>query len=903
MAENGATDRLWYAMSAEAVFRELRSSPEGLDSIEVESRLDHYGANRLPPAMRRSTMARLGAQLNNVLIYILAASAVVTGFLAEWVDVGVILAVVAVNAAIGFIQEGRAERALDAIAGILSRRATVRRDGNYQDVDAARLVPGDVIELAAGDKVPADARLFDSRNLRIDESILTGESVPVEKHSAAAADDAELAMRRSMAWSGTLVTYGRGKAVVVATGPETEIGRLSGLLGTVETLRTPFTRQMANFGLWLSLAILGLAGITVAFGILIRHLPAMDMFLAGVGLAVAAIPEGLPAVVTITLAVGVQRMARRKAIIRRLPAVETLGSVGVICTDKTGTLTRNEMTVHSVLTGEDVFEVGGVGYDPHGAFSNEGLEIRPEEFGDLTELARAGVLCSDARMLRGEGSVKVEGDPTEAALLVVAAKAGLDPSMERSEFPRDDVIPFESERRFMASRHHDHAGHGFVVVKGAPEQVLDMCTQMRCRGEDVVLDHDAWRSRIYAFARRGERLLALAFRGFNEERDLCLEDVSDGLTLLGVVGMIDAPREEAIEAVTQCRLAGINVKMITGDHAVTAVEIGRQMGIGDGETVLTGHEIERLDDGALAEMVRKIDIFARTAPEHKLRLVQTLQSLGQVVAMTGDGVNDALALKRADIGIAMGERGTDVARETAPMILTDDNFSTIVAAVREGRTVYDNLKKTIMFILPTDGAEALVIIAAIALGVALPITPLQILWVNTITAVTLALPLAFESSEPDVMRRPPRDPTQRLLTPLILWRLVFVSFLGLAGTFGLFAWERMHGADLALSRTVAVNTLVIIEMFYLLNTRFLTVPVFSRAGLLGNPYVPLVIFLLVLAQIGFIYGEPLHAVFGTESIGLGSWLRSLGVGLLVLLLVELEKTVIRVSRGLRSMSA
>ena len=893
MAENQEAGRAWHAMEAEAVLRELRSSPEGLDSAEAERRLALYGANRLPPQHRRGPLLRLAGQLNNILIYVLMASAVITGFLGEWVDVGVISAVIIINAAIGFIQEGRAERALDAIAGMLSTRATVRRDGYYLETDAACLVPGDVIELVAGDKVPADARLFQSRNLRMDESVLTGESVPVEKNTGAAGADAELAMRRSMAWSGTLVTYGRGIAVVVATGPATEIGRLSGLLGTVETLQTPFLRQMARFGLWLSVAIVGLAGMTAVFGVLVRNLPVIEMFHAGVGLAVAAIPEGLPAVVTITLAVGVQRMARRKAIIRRLPAVETLGSIAVICTDKTGTLTRNEMTVHSVLAGGDALEVGGVGYDPHGRFLREGVEVAPDASGDLVELARAGVLCSDARKISGAEGARYEGDPTEIALLVLAEKTGLEPAMERVQFPRDDVIPFESERRFMASRHHDHAGHGFIVVKGAPEEVLGMCAHERRGGEDIALDHQAWRSHLYALARRGERLLALAFRSFDEEHDLRLDDVNGGLSLLGVVGMLDPPREEAIAAVAQCRAAGIDVKMITGDHAVTAVEIGRQMGIGDGETVLTGHELAKLDDAGLAAAVDRVDIFARTEPEHKLRLVRVLQGKGRVVAMTGDGVNDALALKRADIGIAMGERGTDVAREAAPMVLTDDNFSTIVAAIREGRTVYDNLKKTIMYLLPTSGAEALVIVAAIALGVALPITPLQILWVNTITAVTLSLPLALESPEKNVMRRQPRDPRRGLLTPFIVWRIVFVSVLGLVGTFGLFAWERMHGADLAVARTVAVNTLVIIEMFYLFNARFLTASLFNRAGLLGNPYVPLVIGLLVLAQIGFIYGQPLHTLFGTEAIGLASWLRSLGVGFLVMLFVELEKAVLR----------
>lgn len=883
----------WHALDSEAVFRQLDSGPDGLQSAEVEKRLARYGPNRIPPPRRRGPWKRLAAQLNNVLIHVLLGATLITALLREWANVGVILAVVVINATIGFIQEGKAERALAAIAAILPRRATARRNGAYTELDAERLVPGDVIEVVPGDKVPADARVFKCRNLRVDESVLTGESVPVEKTASAVDEHAELVSRRSMIWSGTLVTYGQARAVVVATGPATEIGRLSHLLGGVQTLQTPFLRQLGIFGRWLSITILILSAATVAFGVWVRALPVVEMFLAGVGLAVAAIPEGLPAIVTITLAVGVQRMARRKAIIRRLPVVETLGSVAVICTDKTGTLTRNEMTVRSLLTGEGFFAVSGVGYDAHGGFSREGVEVSPEREGILTEIARAGVLCSDARIASDPAGTRFEGDPTEIALLVMALKAGLSPPTERERFPRDDVIPFDSERRFMASRHHDHTAHAFITVKGAPEQVLDMCTRVRTQGEDVALDHEQWRARMYGMARHGERLLGIAFRPCKSRGELVAGEIEGGLTLLGIVGMIDPPRGEALEAVAQCRAAGIRVKMITGDHAVTAMEVGRQIGIGDGETVLAGHELDAMSDAELAARVDEVDVFARTAPEHKLRLIEILQARGAVVAMTGDGVNDALALKRADVGIAMGERGTDVAREAAPMVLTDDNFSTIVAAVSEGRTVYDNLKKTIMYLLPTSGAEALVIIVAILLGRALPITPLQILWVNTVTAVTLSLPLAFEFPERNVMRRPPRDPREHLITPLIAWRIVFVSFLGLAGTFGLFTWERLHGADLAVSRTVAVNTLVLIEMFYLFNVRHFTASIFSRFGLLGNRYVPLVIAILLLAQMPFIYAPPLHELFGTAAISPLAWLRSLAVGVLVMMLLELEKALIR----------
>lgn len=886
-------DYQWHALESGRVFNLLKSRPQGLTDSEFASRSLSYGPNRLPAASRRSAIMRFASQFKNILIYVLLGAAVITSLLHEWANVAVILAVVLVNAVIGFIQEGKAERALEAIAGALPRRAQVRRNGRSLEIDAEMLVPGDVIELSAGDKVPADARLFMGRGLRCDEGLLTGESGPVGKDPAPVDSGADLALRRCMLWSGTVVTYGQGAAVVTETGGSTEIGRISALVSTVKELETPFTRQMTRMGRWLSMGILAVAGATVAFGIFVRRIGAIEMLLAGVGLAVAAIPEGLPAIVTIALAIGVRRMAKRQTIIRRLPAVETLGSVSVICSDKTGTLTRNEMTACSIVSTEGTYAVSGVGYDLHGIVTLGDEPVSPATDATLGELGRAGLLCNDARIVNVDGQVRYEGDPTEIALVVLAAKLGYDPSHERDEYPRDDVIPFDPERRFMVTKHHDHASHHFAVIKGAPEVLLEMCAFQRQQGQDVAIDLDYWRKSTEQRARHGERLLAVAFQSLTADSPLALKEIEGGLTLLGIAGLFDAPREEAVSALKECRHAGIEVKMITGDHAVTAMEIGRQMGIGDGNRTLTGREIDLLDNRAMEQAVNDVDVFARTTPEHKLRLVKALQAQHRIVAMTGDGVNDAPALKQADIGIAMGMRGTDAAKEAAPMVLADDNFATIVQAVKEGRTVYDNLKKTILFILPTAGAEALVIIAAILLGISLPITPLQILWVNTVTAVTLSIPLVFEPPEEGVMQRPPRDPKRGVLGPIVLWRIVFVSVLGLVGTFGLFIWERRVGVGLAEARTVAVNTLVLIEVCYLFNVRFLVAPAFRRIVATWNPYILLVVCLLLLAQLAFVYAGPMQELFSTAGIGTLAWLRSLGVGMAVFLIVEVEKSLIR----------
>jgi magnesium-transporting ATPase (P-type) len=864
----------WHALENARVFTALDAGPDGLATDKVNLRLEEYGPNRLPEPKTRGPLVRFVYQFHNVLIYVLLAASGITAMLGHWVDAGVILGVVVVNAVIGFVQEGKAENALKAIRRMLSPQAVVLRDGQRLTLPSDELVPGDVVFLQSGDKVPADLRLFRLKSLQIQEAVLTGESVAVEKCIEPVTDDTELGDRRSMAYSGTLVTYGQGCGVVVATGAGTEIGRISTLLARVETLTTPLLRQMSHFARWLTGVIIVIAGVTFMFGIVVRDYPAAEMFLAAVGLAVAAIPEGLPAIMTITLALGVQRMAQRHAIIRRLPAVETLGSVTVICSDKTGTLTRNEMTVQTVATASGLFEVTGGGYDPHGCFLFDDREIVLEDHPILSELTRASLLCNDAALHERHGEWVLQGDPTEGALLTLGIKTGLDPSFEQERWPRTDVIPFESEHRFMATLHHNHAGHGFAYIKGAPERLLEMCVSQRTRGGDVPIDPGYWQQQIQAMACQGQRVLAIAFKSVGEDhRELKFSDMETGLTLLGIAGMIDPPREDAIRAVHRCQSAGIQVKMITGDHAVTAVAIGAQMNIGDGEKVLTGRELEIMDEDALRAAVDEVDIFARSSPEHKLRLVKAMQANGQVVAMTGDGVNDAPALKRADVGTAMGQNGTEVAKEAAEMVLADDNFASIAHAVEEGRTVYDNLKKAILFILPTNGGEALTIIAAILLGRMLPITPVQILWVNMITAVTLALALAFEPAERNIMQRPPRDPREPLLTGMFIWRITFVSLILVTGTFGLFLWEREQGASIELARTVAVNTLVMFEIFYLFNSRYIKANVLNFEGLLGNRYALIAVGVLIVFQLCFTYLGPMQTLFGTAAIDLTMWVR------------------------------
>ena len=884
----------WHALDSHSIFERLTSSENGLTQQDALQRLQKHGANCIKPPPKKSAFMRFFLQFHNVLIYVLLAAVIITALLGHWIDSSVIAGVVLINAIIGFIQEGKAEKALDAIRQMLSHQAMVKRDGKFIMVPAEQLVPGDVVLLQSGDKVPADLRLFKTRELRIEEAMLTGESVPVEKAIEAVSEHVAIGDRYCVAYSGTLVTYGQAQGVVVATGDKTEIGRISSLLREVQELMTPLLRQMAVFAKWLTIAIAVLAAATFVYGVLLQNYPLGDMFLAAVGLAVAGIPEGLPAIMTITLAIGVQRMAKKHAIIRRLPAVETLGSVTVICSDKTGTLTRNEMTVQTVATAAGVFNVSGAGYDPHGVFQLNGDEVTADQYPLLKEVTQAGLLCNDATLTEKNAQWLLSGDPTEGALLTLALKAGLEHHYYQTQYPRTDAIPFESQHRFMATLHHDHTGHGFIYVKGAPERVLEMCHQQRMHGEDVALDKTYWEATMHNMASQGQRLLAIAFKpASNNHNELSFKDIEGGLTLLGVVGIIDPPRQEAIEAVRACQSAGIRVKMITGDHAITASAIGAQMGIGDGTKAVIGTELETVSHQQLKDIVQHTDVFARVSPEQKLQLVIALQSLGEVVAMTGDGVNDAPALKRADVGVAMGHKGTEVAKEASEMVLTDDNFASIAKAVEEGRTVYDNLKKAILFILPTNGGEAFTIIAAIVMGRMLPITPAQILWINMITAVTLALTLAFESAERNVMQRPPRDVKEPLLSRFLIWRIIFVSLILVTGTFGLFLWERENGASIELARTVAVNTLVMFEIFYLLSARFLIAPSLTAQGFTGNRYVIYAIVILIIFQLCFTYLSPMQALFATVDMSFEAWSRVIVVASSVLFLVELEKVIIR----------
>ncbi len=885
----------WHTLPSDEVFSRLASTSRGLDKSVAEKRLQQSGLNRLQTEQVHSPLRRFFQQFHNMLIYVLLIAGVITLFLGHWIDSGVIFAVVLINAIIGFIQEGKAQKALDAIRNMLTQQALVRRNGSLQTINTEMLVPGDVVLLQSGDRVPADLRLFKSRQLRIDESLLTGESVAIEKFDKISAPDTVLAERYGMAYSGTLVTYGQGAGVVVATGNDTEVGRISNLLRTVTPLTTPLLRKIAAFARWLTAAILLMAGLTFVFGVLVKGYSAGEMFLAAVGLAVAAIPEGLPAIMTITLAIGVQRMAQRNAIIRRLPAVETLGSVTVICSDKTGTLTRNAMTAKTVVTATDTYAVSGGGYDPHGEFSIAGQTIDVENHPVLLELSRGAMLCNDAKLQFIDEDWQLQGDPTEGALMVLGMKAGLNVGFQNEEWPRDDVIPFESEHRFMATLHHDHAGHGFIYLKGATEDILSMASYQRMRGEDVPLDTVYWYECMHKMAESGQRVLAIAFKTTGaDHHELQFSDVNGGLTLLGLIGIIDPPREEAIEAIQRCGSAGINVKMITGDHAVTALAIARQMGLGKNDLqAVTGTELNKIDDESLRELVRQADVFARASPEQKLRLVKALQANGEVVAMTGDGVNDAPALKRADVGMAMGRKGTEVAKEAAEMVLADDNFASITKAVEEGRLVYDNLKKAILFILPTNGGEALTLITAIVLGRMLPITAAQILWINMITAVTLALALAFEPAEGDVMARPPRQVDEPVFSPFLIWRILFVSVLLASGTFGLFIWERLQGVGIDHARTLAVNALVMFEIFYLFNARFLLRNSFTLQTLFSNRYVMIAIATLLIFQVLFTYWPPMQQIFATAALSIDEWGKIVLVASSVLFVVELEKWLIR----------
>ncbi|HSP29277.1 MAG TPA: cation-transporting P-type ATPase [Ilumatobacteraceae bacterium] len=889
-SHDGSSTVIVHAGTVEEVLGQFGADRDGLSSGEATRRLAEAGPNRLPDAEKESLLVRILKHFNDVLIYILLVAAMVTALLGHWIDSFVIFGVVVINAVIGFVQEGKAEEALEGIRNMLSLDAQVRRDGHWTHVLAELLVPGDIVRLRSGDRVPADVRLFETINLQIEESALTGESVATHKHPDPVHEDAGIGDRSGMAFSGTLVTSGRGVGVVTATGVATEIGRINTMIGEVETLATPLTRQMATFGKQLSVAIVALAVAVFLTGLLLHDTAVSELFLAAIGFSVAAIPEGLPAILTITLAIGVQRMAGRNAITRRLDAVETLGSVTVICSDKTGTLTKNEMTARRAVTRAGCYEVSGSGYSPVGEVSLDGSRVLLDDRADLAALVEAMAIANDSVVVEEAGRWTVDGEPTEGALRTLALKTGF----ETSEYRRLAVVPFESEHKLMATADATPDGRRVVLVKGAPDRLLDRSVcELAGDGGGETLDRDWWERQIDELSAEGLRVLAAARCDASADRDaLSLDDI-EGLVFLGLVGIVDPPRPEAIEAIATCREAGINVKMITGDHAGTASAIGREMGIGDGRTAISGTELEAASDHELRDIVRNYDVFARTSPEHKLRLVTALQANGEVVAMTGDGVNDAPALKRADVGVAMGIKGTEATKEAAEIVLADDNFASIERAIEEGRTIYDNLRKSVLFILPTNAAEALVIMVAVVVGFQLPLTPTQILWVNMVTAVTLALALAFEPPEPGIMQRSPRASDSSILDRYFLWRIAFVGTLVGGATIAVFNLADHDGDELAVARTIAVNTLVFGQVCYLFNARFLREASYLPSRLFANPVAWGAVGVLTLLQLAFVYLPFMNTTFETAPLGILGWIVPGLIGIGVFAAVEIEKAVMR----------
>jgi len=889
----------WHAMSAIDVAAALHTTEQGLAGSEILALQTTYGENTLPVAAPRSNWRRFFSQFHHVLIYVLLSAALTTALLQHWVDTGVILAVVVANAAIGYLQEGKAEQAMSAIRELLAPLAAILRDGKRQTIAASQLVPGDLVLLTAGDKVPADIYLSTASSLTVQEAMLTGESVPSPKNTAVVEDTAALGDRQNMLYAGTLVSTGQGQGWVVGIGKATEMGRISDLLDQVETLNTPLLQQMDSFSRRLTGYILIIAVLLLWYGYVFADYLLADLFILLVGLSVAAIPEGLPAVMTITLALGVQAMAKRHVIVRQLPSIETLGAVSVICTDKTGTLTRNEMRVTMLVTAVQTLQVDGDGYAPIGAFTAQNVsdaipasQIKSDLA--LQKIAVAALLCNDARLYQKDDKWLGEGDPMEVALLAFAAKAGTTADVSttaeiKTQQPRLQTIPFDASHRWMATL-HQHGALQPLYVKGAPEALFELCSQqLQADGTTKALDREYWQQQMNALAEQGLRILGFAWQQQSSHRSqLQLSDIGQ-LTFVGVTGMMDPPRPEAMTAIAECASAGIVVKMITGDHVKTAAAIASQIGLKNPAQVLTGVELDTLTEEQLKQQVLECNVYARTSPEHKLRLVMALQSHGFTVAMTGDGVNDAPALKRADAGIAMGLKGSSAAREAADLVLADDNFASIVAAVQEGRTVYANINKVIRWTLPTNAGEALCVILALLFGLVLPLSAVQILWINLITATTLGLALAFEPAEPQSMQQPPRDRQASLLSNSLIWHTLVVAVLFCAAVYVVFRYGIDQGGSEQLARTMALNMLVVLEVFHLFYVRNMNSMSFDWRFIKGTKIVWLTVIFVMSAQLSITYLTPLQSIFGTEAMSAQACWVIFGIGLLFYLLLELEK--------------
>ena len=962
----------WYQLEVNQIFAELNTSENGLTDAEAKERLKQVGPNTLAEAEKISRLQILLHQFKSPLIYILLIAAVVTAFLEEYKDTGVILAILLINAIVGYIQEYKAEKNVRALRSMVVARARVLRDGKEMEINGENVVPGDIVLLASGGRVPADIRLIKTIELRADESMLTGESIPAEKASAAIADDnLTPGDQRNIAFMGTVVVNGRAKGVVVATGSQTVLGHIAQDVQAIGVTKSPLQEKIDRFANNIGIIIMVASALLFLIGILVG-ISAQDMFMTAVAAAVAAIPEGLPIVVTITLAIGVARMAKRNAIIRKLPAVETLGSTTVICSDKTGTLTKNEMTVRLVYDGEKIYELEGSGYDPKGEILEEGRPVKAEADHQLALLFRIGLLCNESQVYEEDGSYKVDGDPTEGALIVAAMKAGLNLDEERERFPQISIIPFESDRGYMATLHR-HGDRNLVFVKGAPEKLLDICSECRFEaweGVPRVADH---------FAREGLRVLGMAYKEVPADlTEIAMTDLETGLIFAGLQGMIDPPRPEAVEAVAGCKKAGIRVLMITGDHAVTAEAIARQLGIeedveavedlvskpmeamtdeelfavtkevanvlaqrsgltgqsslsltgkhvlamsdmelfgfikevlaalvkragpeGAVRNVLAGKEIETMSDLNLYHLVQKVSVYARVAPQHKLRITQQLMQHGEIVAMTGDGVNDAPALKVAHIGIAMGKTGTDVAKEASDMVIADDNFASIYQAVGLGRIVFDNIRKVIFFLIPTGIAAIITILATVMLGLPLPYLPAQLLWINIVTNGLQDMALAFEPGEKDVLQRPPRHPQEGIFNRLLVERTIIVALLISAGVIYEFIHALNQGESLEKARTIAVTTMVFFQFFQAFNSRSELQSLF-RMNPLGNPFLFFGTIAAFMAQLAAIYLPFMQWIFRMEPIMPMEWLRIGLVSVTVVIVVEIDKLARRIIASARS---
>jgi calcium-translocating P-type ATPase len=878
----------WYQQSIDQVAEKLNTSVEGLGLDDAKRRLEKYGPNRLPEARGVSAFVILLRQFASPLIYILMVAAVVTFFLEEYKDTIVITAVLVLNAVIGFIQEYRAEESMMALKKMVVPRARIVREGNEREANSDDLVPGDVVVLASGSKVPADIRLFSSLELKVDESMLTGESVPVEKTAEAIMEpNLTPGDQRNMAFTGSVVVNGRARGFVVETASRTVLGGIAGEVRGAQAVKAPLLVKFHRFSNKIGIVVLAASILLFVIGILIGE-PLKDMFITMVAAAVAAIPEGLPIVLTIALAVGVQRMARRNAIIRKLPAVETLGSTTVICTDKTGTLTKNEMTVKVVYDGEHVFDLTGTGYEPTGEILHEWVVAKEEERQHLFMCFRVGLLCNESSLYEEEGETKVDGDPTEGALIVSAMKAGLHPEKERSNYRQLALIPFESDRGYMATL-HAHGDERIIFVKGAPEKILELCTT--CMAKDGLRTEEILHT-SHLFATEGMRVLAMAYKKAPAGLDALVHgDVEGDLVLAGIQGMIDPPREEAVAAVKGCRQAGIRVVMITGDHPTTALAIGRQVGIArENDRVLTGRDLMEMNDDELSRHVREVSIYARVAPDQKLRIVRLMMAQGEIVAVTGDGVNDAPALKAAHIGVAMGKKGTDVAKEASGMVILDDNFATIFKAVEDGRIVFENVRKVVFFLIPTGVAAIGSIVGTLMMGIPIPYLPSQLLWINLVTNGIQDVALAFEPGGKDIVKRPPFSPREGVMSSVLVQRTVIVGLLISIGIVYNFTQGLDSGLSLEKARTVAVTTMVFFQFFQAWNSRSETESVF-KIPFFSNPFLFYGLLTAFFVHLAAIYLPSLQWLLRMEPLNGSDWMRIVFMSLTVIVVVEIDKYV------------